>query len=124
SKNDELSQEPGISPVIGKNIENTEHEYKIAQTPEEIQELIAYLSQHTSICFDTETTDIDANCCDLVGLSFAVEAGKAWYVPLSDDRAKCLEVLNQFKPLFENQNIEKVGQNLKYDILALNWYGI
>lgn len=108
----------------GKNIDNTEHDYKIAQTPEEIQELVTYLSQQKSICFDTETTNIDANCCDLVGLSFSVEVGKAWYVPVSDNREECLKVVNLFKQIFEDENIEKVGQNLKYDILVLNWYGI
>src|SRR5690606_27000245 len=113
-------------PVLeaGKNIDNSEHDYKTAQTPEEIQELVTYLSQQKSICFDTETTNIDANCCDLVGLSFSVEVGKAWYVPVSENREECLKVVNLFKPIFEDENIEKVGQNLKYDILVLNWYGI
>src|SRR5690606_24923197 len=52
------------------------------------------------------------------------EAGKAWYVPLDADRARCMEVLNKFKPVFENENIEKIGQNIKYDILVLAWHGI
>lgn len=113
-----------IAPEVGKNIDNTEHDYKIAQTTEEIDELVTYLSQQKSICFDTETTGTDANCCDLVGLSFAVEVGKAWYVPVSENREECLRVVNLFKPIFENEAIEKVGQNLKYDILILSWYDI
>ncbi len=113
-----------IAPEVGKNIDNTEHDYKIAQTSEEIDELVSYLNQQVSICFDTETTGTDANCCDLVGLSFAVEVGKAWYVPVSENREECLRVVNLFKPIFENEAIEKVGQNLKYDILILSWYDI
>src|SRR5690606_17171775 len=66
----------------------------------------------------------DANCCDLVGLSFAVEPGIAWYVPVSDNREECLQVLNILKPIFENEEIEKIGQNLKFDILILSWYDI
>ena len=119
-----LNKSEYVAPEVGKNIDNTEHDYKIAQTDEEISELIHYLNQQKSVCFDTETTDIDANCCELVGLSFAVEAGKAWYVPVSDKREECLRVLNLFKPIFENEEIEKVGQNLKYDILVLSWYDI
>ena len=119
-----LNKAEYVAPEVGKNIDNTEHDYRLAQTSEEINELINYLSQQKSICFDTETTGIDANCCDLVGLSFAVEVGKAWYVPVSENREECLSVLNLFKPIFENEDIEKVGQNLKYDILILSWYDV
>lgn len=113
-----------VATEVGKNIDNTEHDYRIAQTAEEINELVHFLSQQKALCFDTETTGIDANCCDLVGLSFSVEVGKAWYVPLSENREECLSVLNLFKPIYENEEIEKIGQNLKYDILILSWYDI
>lgn len=118
------TRELEVAPPAGKNIDNTEHDYKIAQTIEEVNELIAYLKQYSSISFDVETTGTDANCCDLVGMSFAVKPGEAWYVPLSDIREKCIEVLNLFKPIFENEEIEKVGQNIKFDILILSWYDI
>ncbi|TCK83077.1 DNA polymerase I [Albibacterium bauzanense] len=119
-----LNKAEYVAPQAGKNIDNTEHDYRIAQTAEEINELVHFLSQQKAICFDTETTGIDANCCDLVGLSFSVEVGKAWYVPLSENREECLSVLNLFKPIYENEEIEKIGQNLKYDILILSWYDI
>jgi len=119
-----VTQEVESVSIAGKNIDNTEHDYKIVTALEEIKELVVHLSQHTSISFDTETTGTDANCCDLVGLSFAVKPGEAWYVPLSDNREKCIEVLNLFKPVLENEEIEKVGQNIKYDILILSWYDI
>ena len=119
-----VSQEGESVQTVAKNIDNTEHDYKIVYTIEEIKDLVAYLGKQEAICFDTETTGIDANCCDMVGLSFAVEVGKAWYVPVSENKEECLAVLNLFKPVFENENIEKIGQNLKYDILLLNWYDI
>src|SRR5690606_14190185 len=96
----QVSQALEDLPTAGKNIDNTEHDYKIAQTLEEITELASYLNQQKAVCFDTETTGVDANCCDLVGLSFAVEPGIAWYVPVSDNREECLQVLNILKPIF------------------------
>lgn len=108
----------------GKNVHNTSHTYLLADTPELQEELAALLGTQRCFCFDTETTGTDPNVADLVGLSFAVEAGKAWYVPTPADRESCLVVLNRFKAVFENEHIEKVGQNTKYDILLLARYGI
>src|SRR5690606_14177780 len=88
--NEAMVQPTENTAEVGKNINNTEHDYRVAQTIEEIEELILYLNQQKAICFDTETTGIDANCCDLVGLSFAVEIGKAWYVPLAENRDECI----------------------------------
>lgn len=121
-------QEPVDSPSaalpVGKTIDNTEHEYQTVDTPEKVQALVRLLEQQAFFCFDTETTGLDVHNCELVGLSFAIEAGKAWYVPLSADQENCKSVLQQFKGLFENENIEKIGQNIKYDILILSWYDI
>lgn len=113
-----------VPPLAGKNIHNTPHEYILVDTPEKQQELAALLGSQPSFCFDTETTGIDANIADLVGLSFAIEAGKAWYVPTPSDEVGCFSLLEFFKPAFENEKIEKVGQNLKYDILLLARYGV
>ena len=107
-----------------KNIGNTPHNYLIADTAGKREELVQLLSTQKSFCFDTETTCLDANDCELVGLSFAIKAGEAWYVPLSANQADCQVCMNEFKALFEDENIAKYGQNLKYDILVLNWYGI
>lgn len=111
-------------PALGKNITNTEHDYQIVDTPEKIDALVSLLSAQASFAFDTETTGLDPHDSDLVGMSFSFEAGKAWYVPLDADLDRCMEVLNKFKPVFENENIEKIGQNIKYDILVLAWHGI
>ncbi len=118
-------QSPGEERTgISKNIYNTAHTYHLADTPESRSELIARLKAHGSFCFDTETTCLDANDCELVGLSFCINPGEAWYVPLSADQGECQGCVDEFKPVFEDPEISKVGQNLKYDILVLNWYGI
>src|SRR5699024_891277 len=100
------------------------HTYMLADTPASQQELAMLLSKQRSFCFDTETTGTDANTADLVGLSLAIEPGKAWYVPAPRHKEGCIHILDQFKPLLEDESIEKVGQNIKYDILLLARYGI
>ncbi len=107
-----------------KNINNTEHNYLLADTPEKIIQLVKDLAAQKSICFDTETTGIDANNCELVGLSFAWETGKAWYVPVTENTQEATVVLHLFKEVLENPSIKKIGQNLKYDILVMKWYGV
>ncbi len=115
---------PAAHSVADKNIHNTPHEYQLADTPEKRAELIQTLLQHESICFDTETTDIDANRAELVGMSFSVRAFTGWYVPVPSDRASALAVAAEFKPVLENEAIEKVGQNIKYDLLIMRWHGV
>ncbi|CAM3726933.1 DNA polymerase I [Mucilaginibacter galii] len=115
--------EPEIQ-VASKNINNVPHEYHLVTTPEQRVELIALLLQQTEITFDTETTGIDANNCELVGLSFAIKPGEAWYIPVSANYDEAKAVADEFKPILENANIKKVGQNVKYDILVLKWYNI
>ena len=108
----------------GKNLYNVPHKYLLVDTSDKIKDLAKELSKHSSITFDSETTSLDANNCELVGLSFSVEKHQAWYVPLPPDQTACLKILNQLQPILEDPSIEKVGQNLKYDILVLKWYGI
>src|SRR5690606_31662316 len=113
-----------VPPAAGKNVNNTPHTYVLADTAASQQELAELLSKQRSFCFDTETTGTDANTADLVGLSFAIEPGKAWYVAAPSDPGAGISVLACFKPVFENASIEKVGQNIKYDILLLARYGV
>ena len=119
-----VTPDPAPPAETGKNIENTDHDYITVDSDEEISALISLLSKQKAFCFDTETTGTDANCCDILGISFAVEPGKAWYVPFSQVNEECVATLNRFKSLFEDESIAKIGQNLKYDILLLSWYGI
>ena len=122
---DKPVQDPYAEKVTAsKNISNTDHNYFLVDTPEKRTELADLLSSQKFICFDTETTCLDANDCELVGLSFSIKPGEAWYVPLSAEQSECQKSVDQFKLVFENSSIVKIGQNLKYDILVLNWYGI
>ncbi len=107
-----------------KNIENTEHTYHFVNTEEGVQALIQQLEQQTSFCFDTETTSVESTEAEMVGLSFAWEVGEAYYVPTPANWDDAQRIIHLFKPVLENENIEKVGQNLKYDITVLLKYGV
>jgi DNA polymerase-1 len=107
-----------------KNINNVEHTYYLADNKEKRAELIALLKQQKSFCFDTETTGTDANNCELVGLSFSVKAFEGWYVPVPADQTEVQTIVAEFKNVFEDPAIGKIGQNLKYDILMLKWYDV
>jgi DNA polymerase-1 len=107
-----------------KNISNTEHEYKFVDSDEEIKALVKVLASKKAIAFDTETTGIDANQAELVGMSFSYEAHKAYYVPVAEDKEEAKKRVALFKEVFENPDIIKIGQNIKYDLLIIKWYGI
>jgi DNA polymerase-1 len=108
----------------GKNLSNTEHQYHLADTPEAQNELANRLAKAEILTLDTETTGLDPNEAELVGLSFSVEPGEAWYVPVPSDPEEAKTVVARFKPVLENAQIIKVGQNLKYDLLVLRWHGV
>lgn len=110
--------------LADKHIENTPHTYHLADTPEKRAELLDLLLKQKELCFDTETTGTDANDVEMVGMSFSFRKGEAWYVPVPADQAATQAILETFRPLFENQKITFIGQNVKYDALVLKWYGI
>ena len=110
-------------PANLKTLAEVPHTYHLVTTDEEITQLINTLTGYKEISFDTETTDIDANLADLVGLSFCVEKGNAWFVTVPADREGVVRILERFKPLFDDAGIQWVGQNIKYDMLMLKWYG-
>jgi DNA polymerase-1 len=107
-----------------KNIHNTPHEYLAITSSDEIESLVKTLSSLTEVCFDTETTGLDANQAELVGMSFAWEVGKAVYVPCPADQEKTKAILQQFQTVWSKKDITWIGQNIKYDLLVLKWYGI
>ncbi|MFK7934440.1 MAG: DNA polymerase I [Saprospiraceae bacterium] len=115
---------PPAHSIADKNIHNVDHNYHLLHTTEERQKLIELLSQQSEICFDTETTGIDPNEAELVGMSFAVKANEAYYVPAPIDQDEAKALVAEFKSIFENAAIAKIGQNLKYDAIILKWYGI
>lgn len=101
-----------------------EHNYILVESEAEIQQLANRLSMENHVVFDTETTGIDAYSSDLVGISLAVKAQEAWYIPMPADYESCLKKVILLKPLLENENILKIGQNLKYDISVLRHYDV
>ncbi|MBC7554428.1 MAG: DNA polymerase I [Taibaiella sp.] len=110
-------------PAQFTSIADTPHNYQLVTTDEEITELLELLHTQTEIAFDTETTDIDANLADIVGMSFSWEKGRGYYVTLPAVREEVIQILNRFRPLFENEDILWIGQNLKYDMMMLKWLG-
>ncbi len=107
-----------------KNISNTPHTYTALTDEAGIKELVEMLSAHTEICFDTETTGIDANLAELVGLSFSVTPGEAYYIPCPPDQQSAKAILSLFQPVFSDPTKIWIGQNTKYDLLVLKWYGV
>src|SRR5690554_2891491 len=105
-------------------ISNTAHEYLLVEGEQALQELVALLNDVPTLCFDTEATGIDPLTAEIVGLSFSFEKGKAYYVPTPANETEATAIVHIFKPVFENPNITKVGQNIKYDLLLLNKYGV
>jgi DNA polymerase I len=106
-----------------KNINNTPHNYYLVEGDEAIKELVKKLSTQKEISFDTETNHIDANEAELVGLSFSYANAEGYYVPCPEDEETVIHILNHFKKLFADESILWIGQNIKYDMLVLKWYG-
>ncbi|HTN05624.1 DNA polymerase I [Agriterribacter sp.] len=115
---------PAVVLPQGKTIHNTPHTYAAITQEQELKAFVQKLLLQQEICFDTETTGLDANDTELVGLSFSWIPGEAWYIPCSPEREKTLAVLNHLRPLFSKKDITWVGQNIKFDMLVLKWYGI
>jgi DNA polymerase-1 len=120
---DEESGEPKQASYYA-TIENTPHHYQITQGDLPVKLLLQSLMNQSSVCFDTETTGIDALNAELVGLSFSYEKGKGFYVPFPENQEETQSLLEKFRPFFENKNIEKIGQNMKYDLKVLSRYNI
>lgn len=105
-------------------LENTEHFYQSIEGDFAVKLLLQNLLNQTSVCFDTETTGIDALNAQLVGMSFSFEKGKAFYVPFPENQEDAQVLADKFKPFFESESIEKIGQNIKYDLKILSHYGV
>jgi len=114
----------GVQVTGGKNISNAAHTYTAVVGEAAIAELVQKLLVQKEVCFDTETTGIDANDVELVGMSFSWQAGEAYYVPVPADQEATKKILNAFSHVFDQESITWIGQNLKYDLLVLKWYGV
>lgn len=103
---------------------NTNHFYQFVNNELSRKLLLKKLLKQKSVCFDTETTSLNTLEAKLVGIAFSYEKGKGYYVPFSEDQKETQQILEEFKPFFEDETIEKIGQNIKYDIKVLNNYAI
>ncbi len=112
------------TPGVHTDIRSSNHNYKLVDSEEKIKGLITLLGAQHSFCFDTETTGLDTHSDQLVGLSFSCKTGEAWYVPVPADNKKALALVHEFKGVFANEAILKIGQNMKFDILILSRYDI
>ena len=107
-----------------KSLANTPHHYQCVKTQMERSLLVNTLMRQKSVCFDTETTGLDAISASLVGIAFSWQAGTGYYVPISENELERNEILTDLAPFFASESIEKVGQNLKYDIKVMHQHGI
>ncbi|WP_306641565.1 DNA polymerase I [Sanyastnella coralliicola] len=123
---DEASAEadiPEVETTPLKTLESTTHDYKLVM-PEDADELIDILKKADTFCFDTETTGLDSLLADIVGMSFSVKPGQAWYVGLVGTEDEKKAAIEAFRPIFEDESKTMVAQNLKYDYKVMHKYGI
>lgn len=114
-----------IVPATLRSFQNSLVDYHLINTPELHQSLVNYLQQQDEISFDTETTGIDPITAKLVGMSFSYRPGEAYYIPVTpNDQAETQRIVDLYKNVLENPAIQKVGQNIKYDIIVLKNYGV
>ncbi|MDE7457136.1 MAG: DNA polymerase I [Prevotella sp.] len=118
----ERPSEPEFSSF--ETLKSVPHEYKLIENEEDLQNIYDYFRTKDFLVLDTETTSTNAIDAELVGLSFSVKEHEAFYVPVPADRAEAQKIVDFFKPLYENEQILKVGQNLKYDLQVLHNYGV
>lgn len=107
-----------------KNAKNHKHDYHCIDTPALRKSLVKYLSLQDEYCFDTETTSVNPEEAELVGIAFSYIAGEAYYVPIPADQKVAQSIVEEFRPVLENDEILKIGQNLKYDIQVMKNYGV
>ncbi|MEN9744096.1 MAG: hypothetical protein RLZZ65_1901 [Bacteroidota bacterium] len=113
------------TPTAGyKTIATEKPSYHLISSAEERKELLELLLEQSSVCFDTETTDIDALHADLVGFSFSYKPREAFYVAVPQDFEAAKAIIHEFLPVFLDISIEKIAHNMKYDLKVLNRYGI
>lgn len=123
--NDTSSKDADAADFQGyKSLENTPHFYQLINGKTALILFVKKLMQQTSVCFDTETTSLKTLDAKLVGIAFSWGKHKGYYISIPENDAEAQEILEQFRPFFEDETIEKVGQNLKYDIKVLANYNI
>ncbi len=109
--------------VANRNINNTDHKYTLVDTLPKLEDLVRRLEQKSAFAIDTETTSIDPNLAELVGISISFNKNEAYYIPIPENPEETRQILQKLQPLLENDRIEKIGQNIKYDMLVFRWHG-
>jgi DNA polymerase-1 len=107
-----------------KTIATVKHSYQLVETREKRTALVKSLQQAASVCFDTETTGLDPQRAELVGMSFSITPHEAYYVNVPNDDQTAREIVQEFKTILEDENKELIGQNIKYDLIVLERYGV
>lgn len=120
----DVVSENQISKSNYNTIKDTKPNYQLVETEFEIEELIKKLENSKEFAFDTETTSLNAQIANIVGISFSLEKNTAYYLPLKQDKTEAKRILNKFQKAFANENIYKIGQNIKYDLTILKNYDI
>ncbi|AUP78938.1 DNA polymerase I [Flavivirga eckloniae] len=120
----DVSNTETVSEYTRKTAETTSHFYQSVDSGIATKLFIKNLMNQTSVCFDTETTGLNPITAELVGIAFSWEVGKGFYLPFPEDKTEAQALIEQLRPFFENETIQKIGQNLKYDIKVLAKYNI
>ncbi len=120
---DEADKTENITTTF-KTLENTEHFYQTLETPVSRKLFLKKLLQQKSVCFDTETTSLNTLEAELVGIAFSYEKGKGYYIPFPENKDEAQVLIEELRPFFENENIEKIAQNIKYDTKVLHKYNL
>ncbi len=107
-----------------KTIKDVSHVYQSVTSGMAMNFFMQNLMKQTSVCFDTETTGLNPLTAELVGIAFSWEAGKGFYIPIPENKGEAQKIIEILRPFFESEKIEKIGQNLKYDIKVLHKYNI
>lgn len=118
-----VEEQPAPTTTLA-SINTVAHTYHVAETAEQQEELCKLLSAQTAFAFDTETEGLDPLNAPLVGMSFAIQEHEAWYVPVPTEKEEAMNCLVRFKVILEDKKILKIGQNIKFDILALRKYNV
>ena len=120
----EINEGDNPTEIVFKTINDTEHNYYLIDTKEKREHLISELLKQKEICFDTETTGIDPHTAELVGMSFSFRIHEGFYIPVPANYNEAYQIVQEFKSVFDHPNIEKIGQNIKYDISILKYYDL
>lgn len=123
SINNDISSEEVMTENF-KTLSQIPHEYHLVKNADERQKLAEYLKKFKVVAFDTETSALNVHLCEIIGFSFSVKEGEAFYVSVPQVEGGCDDALKDFKEIFEDEHIKKIGQNIKYDLMVLKKYGI